>query len=410
MSARVVPVGLLTSYVREVLETDALLADVWIEGDVSNAFRAQSGHIYFTVRDDHGQLKCALFRAHTARQRYLPQVGDAVAVHGRVSLYERDGSIQLYADSVQPAGLGILALQLEQLRQRLEAEGLFEPSRKRALPPAPKVIGVVTSAAGAVWHDIQNVLARRYPLAELILSPTPVQGPDAPGAIVAAIEAIQEQRRVEVVIVARGGGSTEDLMAFNDERVVRAIFGCRVPVVAGIGHETDWSLADDVADLRAPTPSAAAELCAPSVTEIAQQLRHLGERLGDAMTDIVESGREEVELLSDRLSRLTPHRQVEITHRLVAALSDRLERQGRDLVEARRRQVANQRSLLAILHPARTFDRGYAVVHDSSGHPIFDVHDVGSGDHLQIHLASGSIEARATGVRSPVRHRSQVTV
>ncbi len=410
MSARVVPVGLLTSYLREVLETDALLADVWIEGDVSNAFRAQSGHIYFTVRDDHGQLKCALFRAHTARQRYLPQVGDAVAVHGRVSLYERDGSIQLYADSVQPAGLGILALQLEQLRQRLEAEGLFEPSRKRALPPAPKVIGVVTSAAGAVWHDIQNVLARRYPLAELILSPTPVQGPDAPGAIVAAIEAIQEQRRVDVVIVARGGGSPEDLMAFNDERVVRAIFACRVPVVAGIGHETDWSLADDAADLRAPTPSAAAELCAPSVTEIAQQLTYLGERLGDAMADIVESGREEVELLSDRLSRLTPRRQVEITHRLVAALSDRLERRGRDLVEAHRSHVANQRSLLAILHPARTFDRGYAVVHDGSGHPIFDVVDVGPGARLQIHLASGSIEAKATGVRSRVRHGSQVPV
>ncbi len=410
MSARVVPVGLLTSYVREMLETDAVLADVWIEGDVSNAFRAQSGHIYFTVRDDHGQLKCALFRVHSVRQRYLPQVGDAVAVHGRVSLYERDGSIQLYADSVQPAGLGILALQLEQLRQRLEAEGLFEPTRKRALPAAPKVIGVVTSPDGAVWHDIQNVLSRRYPLAELILSPTTVQGPDAPEAIVAAIEAIQVHGRAEVVIVARGGGSAEDLMAFNDERVVRAIFACRVPVVAGIGHETDWSLADEAADLRAPTPSAAAEMCAPSLMEIAKRLEYLGERLGDAITDVIESAREETDRLTDRLRRSNPREQIEITRRLVDHLSSRLEVRVRDLVDGRRRQVAHQRSLMAILHPHRTLDRGYALVHGTSGHPISDVSQVRPGDDLFIYLASGSIEARTNEVRDHLRHESQVPV
>ncbi len=398
MSARVVPVGLLTSYVREVLETDAVLADVWIEGDVSNAFQAQSGHVYFTVRDDHGQLKCALFRAYVARQRYLPRVGDAVAVHGRVSLYERDGSIQLYADLVQPAGLGILALQLEQLRQRLEAEGLFEPSRKRTLPAAPKVIGVVTSPDGAVWHDIQNVLSRRYPLAELILSPTPVQGHDAAEAIVAAIEAIQEQKRVDVVILARGGGSAEDFMAFNDERVVRAIFACRVPIVAGIGHETDWSLADEVADLRAPTPSAAAELCVPSLTEITQRLEYLGERLGDAMTDIIASAREEAVLLDDRLRRLTPRGQIQTTQRLVDNLSSRVVGRGRELIEIHWRQVDNQRQFLAVLNPDRTFDRGYALLHDASNRPILNASNVSVGDFLHIHLASGRIEAEATRV------------
>lgn len=408
MSGQVLPVGLLTSYVKEVLETDPILSDVWIEGEVSNAVRASSGHVYFTVRDDNGQLKCVLFRAHAARQRYVPRAGEAIAAHGRVSLYERDGSVQLYADTVQPAGLGILALQIEQLRQRLEAEGIFDPSRKRTLPPAPKVIGVVTSPSGAVWHDIQNVLARRYPFVELVLSPTSVQGDGAPDAIVAAIEAIQHHR-VDVVILARGGGSAEDLMAFNDERVVRAVFACRVPIVAGIGHETDWCLTDEAADLRAPTPSAAAELCVPSLLEISADLHRLDTRLHGAMQMILDSGHDDIDRLITRLRHRTPASQLDTARISVGDLSRRLVGRGREVLDLHRRALEHEVALLTVLHPERALDRGYAIVSDASGRLVPRAEEVIEGSRLHITLLDGIVQAAATGVRSRVRAEHQVT-
>ncbi|MDP9365285.1 MAG: exodeoxyribonuclease VII large subunit, partial [Chloroflexota bacterium] len=304
MTPPILPVGLLTSYVRELLDGDPLLADVWVEGEISNLFLARSGHVYFTLRGDEGQLKCVLFRVHAARQRASLLPGDQVAAHGRVTVYEKDGALQLYVDVVQPAGLGLAALQLERLRQQLAAEGLFDPSRKRPIPERPRAIGVVTSADGAVWHDIQQVLRRRYPFAELILAPTLVQGERAPAAIVAAMAAIEADGRAEVVIVARGGGSAEDLAAFNDEAVVRAVFACRLPVVTGVGHETDRTLVDEVADLRAPTPSAAAELCVPSVLEIGARLAEARERLNRGIDLALENGRLRLRHAEAHLGRL----------------------------------------------------------------------------------------------------------
>ena len=408
MSGQVLPVGLLTSYVKEVLESDPILTDVWIEGEVSSAVRASSGHVYFTLRDDNGQLKCVLFRAHAARQRYLPRAGEAIAAHGRVSLYERDGSVQLYADTVQPAGLGILALHIEQLRQRLEAEGIFDPSRKRALPPAPKVIGVVTSPSGAVWHDIQNVLARRYPFVELVLSPASVQGDGAPDAIVAAIEAIQHHR-VDVVILARGGGSAEDLMAFNDERVVRAVFACRVPIVAGIGHETDWCLTDEAADLRAPTPSAAAELCVPSLLEISADIHRVSTRLHDAMHFIMDSTRDDLERLTTRLDQQTPASQIERERVSVGNLSRRLMARGHEVLNLHRQALEHQVALLTVLHPERALDRGYAIVSDDAGRLIPRAEEVVEGSLLHITLRDGIVHAAAREVRGRVRAKHQVT-
>jgi exodeoxyribonuclease VII large subunit len=392
---RVVPVGILVAYVREVLEGNPILSDVWVEGEIASLFRAQSGHVYFTVRDDEAALKCVLFRPLAARHQSLPQPGDQVAVHGRVSLYPRDGAVQLYVDVVQPAGLGIAALQFEQLRQRLEAEGLFDPSRKRPLPYAPKAIGVVTSSDGAVWHDIQHVLRRRYPLTALVLAATPVQGDSAPAGIVAALEAIQGVADVEVVIVARGGGSAEDLAAFNDEQVVRAVFACRLPVVSGIGHETDWTLTDLVADVRAPTPSAAAEICVPSIRELSDRVAGLGERLALAVRHELSATRSPYADLAGRLRRLDPAPRIGDERRRVSERCRRL-RLGQVLtLSTTRGAVEAQTGILRALEPRAVLDRGYAILHDpETDVPVTRLDQTATDRSIVAVVADGRIAAR----------------
>ena len=410
MRIQILPVELLTSYVRELLDGDGLLADVWVEGEVSNLFRAQSGHVYFTLRGDDSQLKCALFRTHAARQRALPRTGDQVAAHGHVTLYERDGTLQLYVDVVQPAGLGLAALQLERLRQQLAAEGLFDEGRKRRLPPSPRVVGVVTSPDGAVWHDIQNVLRRRYPFTELLLSPTLVQGERAPGAIVAALEALQVDGRAEVIILARGGGSAEDLAAFNDEIVVRAVFACRVPVVTGVGHETDRTLVDEVADLRAPTPSAAAELCVPSVAEITERLGEARERLERGVELALDGGRVRLRHLQAHLRRLDPGRTITPRQALVRGLAERGVRRQRASLDAARGRLALQVGLLRALDPAAVLGRGYAVLADSAtGAPISRVAEASPGQGVRADLADGALLGRIEDVRAARRPRREST-
>ena len=400
MRTQLVPVDLLTGYVRELLDGDDLLADVWVEGEVSNLFRAQSGHLYFTLRGNDSQLKCALFRSHAVRQRALPGAGDQVAVHGHVTLYERDGALQLYVDVVQPAGLGLAALQLERLRQRLAAEGLFDESRKRPLPVVPRVIGVVTSPDGAVWHDIQNVLRRRYPFTQLLLAPCLVQGDRAPAAIVAALEALQTDGRAEVIIVARGGGSAEDLAAFNDEAVVRAVFACHVPVVAGIGHETDRTLVDEVADLRAPTPSAAAELCVPAVVELDARLAETRERLARGLHTTLEAERLRLRHLQAHLRRLDPGRAIAPRQAQVRELALRSSRRQRAVLEAARGRLALQTALLRALDPVATLGRGYAVLSDAAtGAPIDRAGDTRPGRALRADLVDGSLFGRIEAVR-----------
>src|SRR5918997_2253714 len=279
MTSRLLPVGAFVCLFREALESDPLYSDLWLEGEVTDLSRSSAGHTYFNLRDDDGCLKCVLFRGQALRQFQLPKLGDQIAVHGGLSIYARSGAMQLVADLVRPAGLGAASLELEYLRQRLEDEGLFDPLRKRPLPKSPGTIGVVTSLHGAAWHDIVNVVARRYPLADLILSPAQVQGDGAAESIVRALQTLQDEADVDVVILARGGGASDDLSAFNDERVVRAVFAFRVPVVAGVGHATDRTLVEDVADVVAPTPSAAAELCVPSIADLSERLHALESRL-----------------------------------------------------------------------------------------------------------------------------------
>ncbi|MGH9174244.1 MAG: exodeoxyribonuclease VII large subunit, partial [Vicinamibacterales bacterium] len=265
---RVLTVPEITSYIRELVEFDPILSDVWLRGEVSNFSRSAAGHMYFCLSSEGAQLNSVLFRGSQHGVLALPRNGDAVLAHGRVAIYEARGQYQLIVDNVAPEGIGILQLQFEETKRRLAADGLFADERKRPLPEIPAVIGVVTSAHGAVWHDIQTVVARRFPLAELILAPSAVQGPDAPDELIAGLEALQEHGRCDVIIIGRGGGAAEDLAAFNDERLARAIYACRAPVVSAVGHETDSCIADLVADVRAPTPSAAAELCVPNGRDV----------------------------------------------------------------------------------------------------------------------------------------------
>lgn len=400
MASHVIPIGLLATYVRELLEQDDSLSDIWVEGEVSNVFRAQSGHVYFSIKDADAQLKCVLFKAQATRQRALPEPGQQAAVHGAVSLYPRDGAIQLYADVVQPAGIGLMALEFEQLRLRLEADGLFDPSRKRPLPERPRIIGVVTSPDGAVWHDIQNVLRRRYPFVEVILAPTTVQGTAAPEAIVNALYELQDVEHVDVIILARGGGSAEDLAAFNDEDVARTVFACSVPVVTGIGHDTDWTIADWVADLRAPTPSAAAELCVPDITDIQTRIRDARGRLDAAVVRELEDISLQTRTLRHRLAQRSPMRLTTADRERISELRRRMHARQYNMLSSRRAHLGAQTGLLRALEPGSVLRRGYAVVYDNmTGFPLSSTAGMRPGREISVHLSLGDLSATVTRVR-----------
>ncbi|HEX7593763.1 MAG TPA: exodeoxyribonuclease VII large subunit, partial [Anaerolineae bacterium] len=286
-------VAQLVRQIKDVVESDEVLRDVWVRGEVSNFIQAASGHLYFTLKDRDAGIKCVMWRTDAARVFKLPANGDAIDVHGRVSMYEARGDVQLYVDEIKLAGAGALWQEFERLRARLDAEGLFAAEHKRALPQFPRTIGVVTSREGAVFHDICNVLRRRYPLVEILLAPTLVQGESAAPKIVGAIETIN-QFDIDLLVVARGGGSIEDLWAFNDERVARAIYASRVPVISAVGHETDFTIADFVADVRAPTPSAAAELAVPDARELRAGVRVYAQRLARLTRDRIGAARVEL--------------------------------------------------------------------------------------------------------------------
>ena len=262
----------LNEYLKMVLDGDRVLSNVFVRGEISNFKLYSSGHAYFTLKDDAGQLKSVMFRSYCSRLIFKPEDGMRVIAHGRVSVYESSGQYQLYVDDMQPDGAGSLAMRFEQLKRKLAAEGLFDEARKRPLPPMPRRIGVITSPSGAAVHDIINVLGRRFPAAEMILYPSEVQGAQAPAQLISGVEFFSMTGLVDVIILGRGGGSAEDLWAFNDEYLARAVASCSIPVISAVGHESDFTICDFVADRRAPTPSAAAEIAVPDMGEILRGL------------------------------------------------------------------------------------------------------------------------------------------
>ena len=383
-------VSQVTAYLRELLAYDDVLADIWIEGEVSNLRRPGSGHAYFTLRDSQSSLRGVLFRNSRGLEHL--QDGAAVVAHGRVSLYEVRGDLQLIADIVQPEGVGELQMRLEQLTLQLEREGLFDPSRKRPLPEIPKCIGVVTSPTGSVWHDIQSVIGRRWPLVELLLAPAMVQGDGAASTIVEAFAALNAEPDVDVIIVARGGGSLEDLWPFNEESVARAVFASSTPVVSAIGHETDFTICDMVADVRAPTPSAAAELVVPDRAEMLARVVGAAQVIENSLDTQVGRASDDVDALRSRVGRAAPEldglrlRVDDLLQDAQTALTHR--------VELLRARVSGLSSALSPLSPYGTLRRGYAIVSSrNSDEVITDSENVVKGDILDITLHRGSVVA-----------------
>jgi exodeoxyribonuclease VII large subunit len=388
----VLTVSAVTAYIRQKLEADVTLQDLWLEGEISNWKRAASGHVYFTLKDSEASLRCVIWRSQAERLIYTPQQeGEAVLAHGRISVYEAGGNYQFYVDDLEPLGQGALYAEFERIKARLAGEGLFEVELKKPLPDFPRAIGLVTSPTGAALQDILNVLRRRYPLTRLILAPTQVQGEAAPAQIIAALQAVARQP-VDVIILARGGGSLEDLWAFNDEEVARAIAACPIPVVSGVGHEVDFTIADFVADLRAPTPSAAAEMVTPDRTELKRMLSSYESALVDGARAIVNNARTELQHRSWTLERLSPQTTLNNNRQRVDTLINRVEQNLQHRLSLRRAKVNALVARLATLNPKATLERGYAIVRKDLA-VVSSTGQVGPGDDLLIQVSDGEFEA-----------------
>ncbi|MDE2779216.1 MAG: exodeoxyribonuclease VII large subunit [Chloroflexota bacterium] len=388
----VLTVSQVAVHLREMLESHPFLSDLWIVGEVSNLRASSSGHSYFTLKDSSASLNCVLFRGQGGAG--MLENGKSVRAHGRMSFYEPRGSTDFMVDRVLPEGEGALAQELERLKMRLGQEGLFEESRKRPLPQFPEVVGVVTSPTGAAWQDIQNVVRRRYPLARLLLSPTQVQGLEAAPQIAGALDLLDSDGSADVIIVARGGGSLEDLWPFNEEIVARAIFRNRIPVVSGVGHETDFTIADYVADRRAPTPSAAAELVVPDGSILLQTVQAWTERAHRSAIRAVDASKQEVSSLSRRLESGLPD--LDHLKRQVDDLADVLGTNLQSRLNVSRLEVNSFESRLRTLDPAATLRRGFAVVqHRGTGQVVSGAAQVNNGDSLTITVSDGVFPATA---------------
>ncbi len=384
-------------YLKIVLECNDRLNDLWLQGEVSGCSRPSSGHHFFNLKDSSGSLPCVLFRTSALRQAHLPADGSSYLMHGRLDVYEATGKLQFYVDLVQPDGVGRLHLEFEALKQRLEDEGLFAIERKRPLPLRPRTIGIVTSPTAAAFQDILNVLARRYPLAQIVLSPTQVQGEAAPLQIVKALQLLNSQPGIDVIIVARGGGSLEDLWCFNDERVARAIFASRVPVITGVGHETDFTIVDFVSDLRAPTPSAAAELCSPHLDELRDEVRDQADRLYVSLQDKLDEHRSNLQELARTLKLASPELRIASLRLRLHDMNERRELYQRHRLQLERARVISLSSRLKVMNPRQILERGYAIVtRASDGSVITSAAAIRPEEKLLVRVKDGSFDVKTS--------------
>ena len=382
----------LNEYLKMVIEGDRVLSNVFVRGEISNFKLYSSGHAYFTLKDDAGQLKSVMFRSYFSRMAFMPEDGMRVIAHGRVSVYETSGQYQLYVDDMQPDGAGSLAMRFEQLKRKLAAEGLFDEARKRPLPPMPRRIGVITSPSGAAVHDIINVLGRRFPAAEMILYPSEVQGAQAPAQLISGVEFFSMTGLVDVIILGRGGGSAEDLWAFNDEYLARAVASCSVPVISAVGHESDFTICDFVADRRAPTPSAAAEIAVPDMGEILRGLASVKLGLQASMQKRITQERR-------MLNQLTQSRVFERPEQMLDNFRVRLDERENELnrsleltLKQKKQGVASVAGKLNALNPLSILSRGYATV-SREGKTVTSIKEINENDTLDIRMADGSVRA-----------------
>ncbi len=395
----ILTVSELTGYLRHVLERDEVLQDLWVAGEISNFSRPSSGHLYFTLKDSSASVRCVMWRNTAARLNFSPREGMAVEAHGGMSVYEVSGQVQLYVDTMRPAGEGALYQEFLRLKALLEAEGLFDLERKRVIPERPQTIGIVTSPTGAALQDMLNTIRRRYPVAEVVLSPTAVQGVDAPPGIVAALAKINRTVHPDVILLGRGGGSIEDLWAFNDEVVVRAVATSEAPVISGVGHETDFTLTDFAADLRAPTPTAAAELATPDRVELLGTILEIANRQTIYLNDLIAELRWAQQQLKNSLDHLSPAHTIDIYRQRVDELTSRLSGAVQRSLERKTYHLQNLQQSLVSLNPAAVLNRGYAIVtSEKDGRLVKDVQQLDMDDLIHIRVSRGNMNARITKI------------
>lgn len=393
MSAGVVlSVSQLNRYVKSIIEQDYNLQTVFVQGEISNfTNHYRTGHYYMTIKDEYSSIRAVMFKSANSRLRFMPENSMNVIIKGRVSVFERDGQYQLYIDDMQPDGAGVLSLAFEQLKNKLAAEGLFDESRKRPIPRFPERVGVVTSPTGAAIRDIINVISRRFPAAELILCPVQVQGASAAGQIKAAIELFNAKKAADVLIVGRGGGSAEELWAFNEEPVARAVAASEIPVISAVGHETDFTICDFAADLRAPTPSAAAEIAVPDITALGELLGSFSRRMNSAVGGTLTHEKARLEARAQLLKRLSPRNYIDDLAARCGGAGVRIDSAVRHSMEVRRGEIAALCARLDALSPLRVIARGYAVA-SSGGKVLTSPSQVEVGDTIDLRLAGGELK------------------
>jgi len=395
----IMTVKALNSYLRELLETDEVLRDIWVKGEISNFTRASSGHLYFTLKDADAQVKCVMWKGSTFGLRFDPREGMAVEVHGSMSIYSATGQVQLYVSEMRQAGQGQLYAEFLKLKAKLQVAGLFD--KKKPLPRFPHHIGIVSSATGAALQDMLHALDRRLPTARVTIAPSTVQGADAPASIIRALNALNRIEDLDVILLGRGGGSIEDLWCFNDEALAYVIFNSRVPVISGVGHETDFTIADFVADLRAPTPTAAAELASPvTVDDLLQNLADRSARLEQSLSAIFTMHQQKFQLAQSALERVSPRQRIYNTLQRQDELFARLDRAMTAQLQNLELRLEKESAHLKALSPMAVLARGYAIISDpSTGKVVKHIAQIEPTLPIRVQILDGTFYAEVTDIK-----------
>ena len=403
MQQQVLSITQINEYIRGKMDQDQLLVQLAVRGEISNYKMYPSGHHYFTLKDENAALKCVMFKASAARLRFRPENGMKVIAMGRITVYPRDGAFQLYCSAMSMDGVGDLYAAFEQLKAKLAAQGLFAPEHKKPLPPFPGTIGIVTSSAGAAIHDMLRILNKRYPLTRVRLFPVRVQGAEAPGEIAAAIRYANHYRLADLLIVGRGGGSIEDLWAFNDERVAYAIYESRIPIISAVGHEPDVTISDYVADLRAATPSNAAELAVPDRAALLQNMDAAASAMASALAGRLRHARQRLAVLSQSPALISPTGYLEQRGKNLEHLKTRLIAAQTQQLQHKRQRFIAATSKLDAMSPLKVLSRGYSIVNADNGNILRSVYQTAPGGKIRVTLSDGSLSAVVAEVKESAK-------
>lgn len=395
----VLTVAQLNAYVKQLIDGDGLLANVFVKGEISNfTNHYKTGHFYFTLKDPDSLIRAVMFKSAAAKLKFLPENGMKVIVRGRVSAFVRDGQYQIYVESMEPDGIGSLYIAFEQLKRKLEAEGLFSPARKRPIPKIPTRIGIITSPTGAAVRDMINITRRRFPYAKLTLFPSLVQGPGAAAQLISGVNHFNAAKSVDVIIIGRGGGSIEDLWAFNDETLARTVAASGIPVISAVGHETDFTICDFAADVRAPTPSAAAELAVPDTAELLRKINNIVGHMELSLTKNIGMQRTRLEQLAKSRALTSPQNFIDDKRMAVLSLAGRMEQGIKLSLTDKRGKFASLTASLEALNPMSVISRGYSAVFDDSGKLVKSTKQIKKGDRFKFRTTDGSVLGEAVEV------------